>query len=47
MINLMISGPQIILILIIPVVGLFFLAYSVGKKVGYNKRTREVENQIE
>lgn len=45
MISLVIGAPQVILILIIPVV-IFFLGYAVGKKSGYIKRVRETENKI-
>lgn len=38
-------GPfQIVLITLVPV-GIFLLGFSVGKKSGYIKRVREMENK--
>ncbi len=43
MISLLIGAPQIVLVLIVPVV-IFLFGYMVGKKSGYIKRVRETEN---
>jgi len=45
MISLLIGAPQVILILLVPIL-IFFLGYSVGKKAGYIKRVKESENQM-
>lgn len=43
MISLLIGAPQIVLVLVVPVV-IFLFGYMVGKKAGYIKRVRETEN---
>lgn len=41
---LAIGAIQLILVLIVPI-GIFLLGFFIGKKSGYLKRVKEIENQ--
>ena len=46
MMTLGVIGPiQLIIILIIPIIVVFFIGYKIGQKSGYTKRVKEQENK--
>jgi hypothetical protein len=38
-------GPWQFILILLPVLGIFFLGYYMGKKAGYIKRVKEMENK--
>ncbi len=43
--NLAMIGPWQFILILLPVLGIFFLGYFIGKNAGYIKRVRETENK--